>query len=235
MKRAAPLLLLALLAGCHHRDGTEAPVKDGVGQTLFPGMVTAGGHTSGEVFARTSKAGAVEPGPAGTPGIPKGAEGNVGGTNLGATAAAPASGAGAGAAVPAAPASAAAAAASAPAAMAAVAALPPASGASTVAMLPASAPLKEADRQARELALSIDLVAARWRAHAAASGLPVHGPTAIAAAAPAASAPVATAPVNVRSEKIGNVAPTPDAKTATKPADAGGVQSHAPKAASPRP
>lgn len=54
-------------------------------ETRFPGTITAGGGTSGEVVA-ASKAKGVNPNESGTPGIPKGAEGNVGGTQLGGTA-----------------------------------------------------------------------------------------------------------------------------------------------------
>jgi hypothetical protein len=75
------LLLASLLAaGC----GPRGPaVEDGVQQTKFPGMVSAGGGTSGEVIARASSKQTAPP--AGTPGIPQGAEGNTGGTAPGGT------------------------------------------------------------------------------------------------------------------------------------------------------
>jgi hypothetical protein len=80
------LLCLAaglLLAGCGDHASVER--KDGILQTRLPGDVTSGGGTSGEVMARNQADGAVQPGPAGTPGIPKGAGGNVGGAELGGT------------------------------------------------------------------------------------------------------------------------------------------------------
>lgn len=77
---------LAVLAGvlaaaCGDRPRSAA---DEVRQTRFPGQVTAGGGTSGETMSRTQPAPRT-PGPAGTPGIPQGAEGNVGGTAMGGT------------------------------------------------------------------------------------------------------------------------------------------------------
>lgn len=77
-----PLLLLAaaaLLAGC----GREAASNDRMLQTGFPGMVTAGGHTSGEVMAANSPGADANRGPAGTPGIPGGSGGNTGGAAMG--------------------------------------------------------------------------------------------------------------------------------------------------------
>jgi hypothetical protein len=74
--RAVVLLAVLLLAACD-RGGTKV---DGVVQTKAPGHVAAGGKTSGEVIAASPQG--EKPGtsgPAGTPGIPKGAEGNVGG------------------------------------------------------------------------------------------------------------------------------------------------------------
>jgi hypothetical protein len=76
----AALVGLVLVAGCGpHGPGSE----DGVQQTKFPGMVSAGGGTSGEVIARTG--GKQAPPPAGTPGIPQGAGGNTGGAAPGGT------------------------------------------------------------------------------------------------------------------------------------------------------
>lgn len=78
--RAALLLAVLLLAACD-RGGAKV---DGVMQTKAPGHVAAGGKTSGEVIAASpqgEKAGGS--GPAGTPGIPKGAEGNTGGASAG--------------------------------------------------------------------------------------------------------------------------------------------------------
>ena len=82
--RAGVALVLAaclLAAGC----GPRGPGKeDGVLQTKFPGQVSAGGGTSGEVIAQAGGSKQTAP-PAGTPGIPQGAEGNVGGTRMGGT------------------------------------------------------------------------------------------------------------------------------------------------------
>ena len=81
MRAALLLLCAALVAACGDRQST----KNGVVQTGLPGMISAGGHTSGEVMATRSPAAAVTPGPSGTPGIPGGAEGNPGGASLGST------------------------------------------------------------------------------------------------------------------------------------------------------
>jgi transcription elongation factor len=74
------LALLTIAAGCGSRNREQ-----GVNQTGFPGQVTAGGGTSGEVMSRSARV-ATEGGNArGTPGIPQGSEGNVGGTAMGGT------------------------------------------------------------------------------------------------------------------------------------------------------
>lgn len=77
-----PALLLAALLGAGCDRGPK--VEDGVIQTKFPGQVSAGGGTSGEVIAQAggNKQTAA---PAGTPGIPQGAGGNTGGTRMGGT------------------------------------------------------------------------------------------------------------------------------------------------------
>jgi hypothetical protein len=75
------LLVVVALAACHER---VEPVAAQVARTGFPGDVTAGGGTSGEVMARASASGA-NPTEAGTPGIAQGAEGNTGGAALGGT------------------------------------------------------------------------------------------------------------------------------------------------------
>jgi hypothetical protein len=210
---AACALAIVVLAACGDRDS----VRDGVRQTHLPGMVSAGGHTSGEVMAAATPSAPPQPGPAGTPGIPKGAEGNTGGTAMGGTtASAPA----AGAAAPTGPASAAGAPAS--------AALAPASA--------ASAPgLADAQRQQLELSAAQDVVATRWRSRAAAQGWPSHPATPVdavggiqASAAPAA-APAASPPI--RSEKLGTAPPSADVKQATKPVTDDDVSSRHPKAA----
>ena len=72
----------AALAGCD-RGHTDA--KDGVIQTKFPGQVTAGGLTSGQVIARSPKPTTNAAYSGGTPGIAGGAGGNTGGSALGGT------------------------------------------------------------------------------------------------------------------------------------------------------
>jgi hypothetical protein len=79
MQTGAAVAALALLGGCkEHGDATQA-------KTHFPGMVTAGGGTSGEVMAANSgnKTNAVYAG--GTPGIAGGAGGNTSGAGTGGT------------------------------------------------------------------------------------------------------------------------------------------------------
>lgn len=69
----------ALLAssGCN-RDHVDSAT--GVRQTKFPGEVTSGGGTSGQVLARTTKPVAEGTYSGGTPGIAGGAGGTAGGT-----------------------------------------------------------------------------------------------------------------------------------------------------------
>lgn len=74
-----PLALVLALAGCKdHGDTAQL-------QTHFPGMVTAGGHTSGQVMAAHGgpKTNAAYAG--GTPGIAGGAGGNSSGAGTGGT------------------------------------------------------------------------------------------------------------------------------------------------------
>ncbi len=66
---------LALLAACSPRESTVAQR-----QTNFPGMVTAGGGTSGEVMARNKKPKADGSYAGGTPYHAGGADGTTGGT-----------------------------------------------------------------------------------------------------------------------------------------------------------
>ncbi|MFC0133062.1 hypothetical protein [Massilia eurypsychrophila] len=68
----------ALLAGGCTR-GEKAP-DDGIRKTNFPGGVTAGGGTSGEVIARSQKPVTDGSYAGGTPGIAGGAGGTTGGT-----------------------------------------------------------------------------------------------------------------------------------------------------------
>jgi hypothetical protein len=79
MQAATAALALALLGGCK-QHGDAGQIK-----THFPGMVTAGGGTSGEVMAANSgnKTNAVYAG--GTPGIAGGAGGNTSGAGTGGT------------------------------------------------------------------------------------------------------------------------------------------------------
>jgi hypothetical protein len=220
------MLLLAALGGCG-RDGDA--VQDGIRQTRLPGEVTAGGRTSGEVMAATTPAARPQPGPAGTPGIPRGAEGNTGGTAMGGTT--PATTPGAASAGPAAaPTATGTGTASAPPAAAASAALAPASAASATA-------LSDAQRQQLELVAAMDRVAAHWRARAAAQGRPVSAPTAVDSVGgiQASAIPTPAAQPPVRSEKLGTAAPSADVKQPTKPASDPGVNARAPDAAGPRP
>ncbi|HZX26215.1 MAG TPA: hypothetical protein VFF16_04050 [Telluria sp.] len=77
---SACLMLALLLAACH-RDGAS----DGVRQTRFPGQVTAGGGTSGEVLASSSKKATDSSYAGGTPFHGGGMGGNVGGAKMGGT------------------------------------------------------------------------------------------------------------------------------------------------------
>lgn len=71
--------------GCSERTDLEA-AREEVTQTKFPGMVTSGGNTSGEVLARAKSSEVSSSGEAsGTPGIPEGSGGNTSGAALGGT------------------------------------------------------------------------------------------------------------------------------------------------------
>jgi hypothetical protein len=86
MRTTVALVLAAIAAAsCSHRDET-GKVASEVRQTHFPGEITAGGGTSGEVLARNQQAtqGAAK---GGTPGTGGGMEGNTGGTAPGGKAA----------------------------------------------------------------------------------------------------------------------------------------------------
>jgi colicin import membrane protein len=219
--------LALLLAACG-----DARRHDGVEQTKAPGHLAAGGLSSGDVMAASAGRSKVEPGPAGTPGIPQGAGGNTSGAALGGTTpaaapgttaaanAAPASGAMGSAAPASAPATASAGAAPATAA----APIVPASAASTPAV-------SDAERQQRSLAAAMDVVAAHWRARAGQQGWAVHAATPIESIAGFAASATQTAPTGqpqgtltapsaqmpIRSEKLGTAPPSGDVKTATKP------------------
>ncbi|WP_460826692.1 hypothetical protein, partial [Massilia terrae] len=72
--------LLLAGAGCH-REATDAAT--GVRQTKFPGMVTAGGGTSGQILTKNAKPVTDGTYAGGTPGHAGGAGGNAGGTAMG--------------------------------------------------------------------------------------------------------------------------------------------------------
>jgi hypothetical protein len=84
----ASTLALGVLAACMTLAGCDrghANPKDGVIQTKFPGQVTAGGGTSGQVMARSSKPETNAAYAGGTPGIAGGSGGNAAGAALGGT------------------------------------------------------------------------------------------------------------------------------------------------------
>ena len=242
-----PLLLAAallLLAGCH--DSTEPPLKGGVLQTRLVGDITSGGHTSGEVMASAGKAPNPQPGPAGTPGIPKGAEGNTGGTAMGGTTTASTPGQQPASPAPtaasgqqaASPAPTAAASGPQPASAGAAAAVPGQSA--SAALMPASAAsspgLSDAQRQQQELTAAMDAVAARWHASPAAQGRNTGNPAGdTAASAQPSVTPAAAADTTIRSEKAGTAPPSPDVKTATKPVTPPVLDRKSPQQAGPKP
>ena len=76
------LAACTLLAGC---DRGHANPKDGVIQTKFPGQLTAGGGTSGQVMARSAKPETNAAYAGGTPGIAGGSGGNTAGAAMGGT------------------------------------------------------------------------------------------------------------------------------------------------------
>jgi hypothetical protein len=83
ISHAGALAALAILAaGCTGRD---TPSVSGVRQTKFPGQVTAGGGTSGQVLARTDTRTTDATYAGGTPGIAGGSGGNTGGAATGGT------------------------------------------------------------------------------------------------------------------------------------------------------
>jgi hypothetical protein len=200
----------------------------------MPGDITSGGRTSGEVMAANTPNGAVQPGPAGTPGIPRGAEGNTGGTAMGGTTPASPPGATASASGNAA----------APTGTAGATAMSPQAAASA-ALKPASAAAapapSDAQKQQQELLAAMDAAAERWRARAATEHWPTHPATAVApasgvqASANPPNAPARGAQAPIRSEKLGTAPPSPDVKQpANAPTDTH-VDRSAPAAAGPKP
>jgi hypothetical protein len=88
MKRHRFLIPCALAASALFATGCSrntAPASDGVIQTKFPGQVTAGGGTSGEIIARTARPVTDATYAGGTPGIAGGAGGNTSGAAVGGT------------------------------------------------------------------------------------------------------------------------------------------------------
>jgi hypothetical protein len=82
---ALALTLLLGAAGCGEKSSRPKVSADGgVMQTRFPGQVTAGGGTSGEVLSRAGKAASGDYA-GGTPGIAGGAGGTTGGAATGGT------------------------------------------------------------------------------------------------------------------------------------------------------
>lgn len=80
---AVSLALAGAVAGCNNGNGPNGN-NAAVNKTGFPGQVTAGGGTSGDVIAQ-AKGGVNTQGPSGTPGIPQGKGGNTGGAAMGGT------------------------------------------------------------------------------------------------------------------------------------------------------
>ena len=80
-------LLLGMTVVCASAcSRADKAADDGIRKTGFPGMVTAGGGTSGEVIARSAKPLSDGSYAGGTPGIAGGAGGNTGGTATAGTA-----------------------------------------------------------------------------------------------------------------------------------------------------
>jgi len=77
----AALVLVA--AGCDR--GNRPSTENGVHQTKFPGQVSAGGLTSGQVMARTDRPTTDATYAGGTPGIAGGSGGTTGGAATGGT------------------------------------------------------------------------------------------------------------------------------------------------------
>ena len=73
-------MLAILLAGC---DRGPAPAANGVIQTKYPGQVSAGGMTSGQIMARTARPETDATYAGGTPGTAGGSGGNTSGAETG--------------------------------------------------------------------------------------------------------------------------------------------------------
>ncbi|MFL6674371.1 MAG: hypothetical protein ACJ8LG_13895 [Massilia sp.] len=80
---AGAAALAAMASGCD-RGGTRT-AQNGVMQTRFPGEVTSGGGTSGEILTRNAPPTTDGTYAGGTPGIAGGSGGNTGGAGTGGT------------------------------------------------------------------------------------------------------------------------------------------------------
>jgi hypothetical protein len=242
---AIAALLTLTLAGCNDNRGGNITASER--QTKFPGMVAAGGGTSGEVMKQSGeKVGAAMP--AGTPGIPGGAGGNtsgaaMGGTTPGAAVAGQApkgamagersisgepSGAkgASGEAAPAAgkPEERAQAGVATPQQAVPGQPTPAAQAQPSANPAPAAKPdaAAQAAKEKQELVASMDAVAARWRSDAAKNGWPVHAATSVAPVAGIATSgaqphTAASVPPPVKSEKSGNAPASEDVKRPKAP------------------
>ena len=233
----ATAIALLVLAGCGQSNKQATPETK---QTDFPGQITAGGLTSGEVMAKngtlkakpdamgspvpvTTKASAesavptpqqqpqgggnpaaAQANPEGTPGIPEGSGGTVGGTQLGGTTA-----------------------------PAAATELPPkSSGGSTGAGGDSAASEKaakeaeakaKAEQEKKQLAASMDSVAQRWKETAAARGWETEsqdssGETSGTSSMGQTETSAIGLPTVLRSEKLGTAPASEDVKNpAQKP------------------
>jgi hypothetical protein len=76
----AVALLACTLAGC---DRGQAPAANRVIQTKYPGQVSSGGMTSGQIMARTARPETDATYAGGTPGIAGGSGGNTSGAEIG--------------------------------------------------------------------------------------------------------------------------------------------------------
>ncbi|HWP18955.1 MAG TPA: hypothetical protein VNO84_07490 [Burkholderiaceae bacterium] len=231
---------IALLAVCVTMAGCSRTADDDeAARGAFPGQVSAGGGTSGEVLARRGASGPDAPGPSGTPGIPQGAGGNTSGAAMGGTTSGTQLGGSGGQSHPgqtasgtdapppagdgnvvstprSTPPQSATAPAPAPA-PAASAAAPPA---------PADTQQSQAEREKQQLVAAMDRVAARWRERAASEGWQAHPPVPVAGVAgitasqkqssasgqPGGRLGPAAAAAPVRSEKHGTAPPSEDVK-----------------------
>lgn len=75
-------MVAVLLAAC---DRGQAPAANGVIQTKYPGQVTAGGMSSGQIMAATARPETDATYAGGTPGIAGGSGGNTSGAETGGT------------------------------------------------------------------------------------------------------------------------------------------------------